>query len=273
MEQLDGQSMKNGLAIDNFDGVKRPMSDFHDHGHYEISLILQGEVKVLLRDRADDACACKVVLVGPRTPHMMIHAAHMRYRRTNLMLSEGFVAACAKDWQSVQGLFEGGGRVVSLSEPQAQHLCDGLRLLEQETDSFRQRLLVLYLLSKIGEFGICDTNGAKKTPAYMLAALSYIEKNYKKKLLASELAERHGIGRTTFLTDFKKHTGNTFYGYVTGLRLQKALALLKEGKTELAAAQECGFGDTCTLIRSFKKRYGTTPYNYIKQSKGEKDDV
>ena len=86
---------------------------------------------------------------------------------------------------------------------------------------------------------------------------------------AGGLAWKLGIGRTTLMTAFKSYTGSTLQEHILRYRLSKAIKMLSSGLTEQVVAEACGFGDPCTLIRSFKKVTGMTPREYRESKKTE----
>ena len=141
--------------------------------------------------------------------------------------------------------------------------------IEQETSLFRKRLHLLLFLSELGELAEQSgrENGTEALPAYVSEALSYSQEHYTEKLVATELASRLHIGRTTLMTAFKHYTGSTLGDYVTGCRLKHAIELLRTGETAQHVAEQCGFGDSCNLIRCFRRKLGVTPMQYVKKAK------
>ena len=66
------------------------------------------------------------------------------------------------------------------------------------------------------------------------------------------------------MTEFKLHTGTTLGEYLCKCRLKNAVQYLLKGQTIEFAAEKCGFSDSSSLIRAFKRVYGTTPHRYVK---------
>ena len=138
--------------------------------------------------------------------------------------------------------------------------------IQQEENSFRKRLLLLMFLSRIADLTEDSNPTDEELPAYVTDALSYLQEHYAEKIVASELAWRLGVGRTTLMTGFKHYTGSTLNDYLTRYRLKQAIHCLRQKKTEQSTAEICGFGDACNLIRSFRQHFGMTPKQYLKQS-------
>lgn len=160
---------------------------------------------------------------------------------------------------SLLEIFGESGRIVPLSGRRTEFCRELFERIEKEDDPFRQKLLVLYLLSTISAFAKGKDVETRPVPAYVTEALAYIEKHYGEKILAEDLAKRLHIGRTTLMTAFKKYTGTALNAYLVRYRLKIARELLRQGASVQETAERCGFGDSGSLIRSFKKYFGTTP--------------
>lgn len=48
------------------------MTDYHMHEYYEISLILSGNVNILLNDKVESCATAKLVLLAPLTSHYIL---------------------------------------------------------------------------------------------------------------------------------------------------------------------------------------------------------
>ncbi len=261
------QRLLHNCFADYYEGYHARMVDFHMHDYYEISLILEGELKVFIDGRAVGGHDCRLVLSPPRAPHFISRSGESLYRRYNIAFSDAFFANYVPEWQQLLTVFGTHGRVLTLTQETADALCELFRSVDDEKNPFRQRLLVLYLLSQILEM----TQGTNETgttiPSYIGEALSYIGLHYAEKILSEELARRLGVSRTTLMTGFRQYTGSTIGEYLLRCRVKNAERLLRAGETEATAADACGFCDGGALIRAFQKCYGMTPRHYLKEKK------
>ena len=256
------------VSVDRFEGFRNNMSDYHMHEYYEISLILSGDANVLLPDAAHRGTECRMLLTGPMTPHFVICEPQILYRRVNVLFSGQFLAEYIPEWQQMLSVFGKRGRIILLTPAQCAHYLTFADKIEQETSLFRKRLHLLLFLSELGELAEQSgrESGTEALPAYVSEALSYIQEHYAEKLVATELASRLHIGRTTLMTAFKHYTGSTLGDYVAGCRLKHAMELLRTGETAQHVAEQCGFGDSCNLIRCFRRKLGITPMQYVKNA-------
>lgn len=250
------------IFVDSYEGYKPQMSDYHMHEYYEISIISQGRVSVLLNDSVEKSENSKLVLLRPFTPHYIYCDSDILYKRKNVIFSHDFIANYFPEWLKLIQVFTKNGSVIKLDKTSLEKLLNVADMIQKETDFFRQRLLLFYLLSCINECMI-KYGDFSKVPGYIMSALSYIGTHYHEKIIAEELAKMYSISRTTFMVSFKKHVGNTFNEYLNQCRINNAIPLLQSGENEEVVAAKCGLNDASNLIRCFKKCIGTTPKQYI----------
>lgn len=252
------------VSTDYYEGYSNSMTDYHMHDYYEISLILSGNVKVLLSDTSEYGEGAKLVLLRPHTPHFIVCDSDQLYRRHNLLFSPGFLADYTHDLQRLLPLFGKHGAVLTLSKDVCDRLLSVIDAIRRETSPLRQRLLVLYLLSLASENAPEDT-AAATVPPLVSEALNYVAEHFGERILAEDMAWALHVGRTTLMTTFKKHTGVTLNQYITHYRLKSAIEALKQGDSEPEVARACGFNDSCNMIRCFKKHLGKSPMRYLSE--------
>ncbi len=255
------------LYINQRAGYYTSVADFHDHPFYEINLILSGNVKILLKDRVVDGNGNFIVVTKPGTPHFISCSPDVLYSRLYLSFSDAFVAGYIPEWENLLTLFGEGGWIAALSPEQTEFCRVQIEEIRNEQSRFRQRLMILCLLSHLADLETKIETTPSVTPPYIVEALSYINSHYQKKILTEDLAHRLFICRTTLMTAFKKYTGTTLNEYLIHLRLKNALRLLREGKTVQEAAEQCGFCDSSGLNRCFKRYYQMTPRQYLLKKK------
>ena len=245
------------------EGYFSSVVDFHEHEYYEVILVLSGNIKILLSDQTETGTGNRIILTRPGTPHFITCNPDTLYSRRYLLFSHDFLADYVPEWNQLQTIFGKTGRIISITPEQTEQLARLLDQINNETDLFRQRLLVLYLLSRMADFAKTKNLTAVKIPPYVTDALNYIGDHFAEKIIAADLAWQLNVSRTTLMTGFKQYTGSTINEYLTHCRLKQATRLLQEGLTEAEAAESCGFCDSSGLIRSFKRWHGMPPKQYL----------
>lgn len=98
--------------------------------------------------------------------------------------------------------------------------------------------------------------------------LEYIGKNYQEPVSIAQLADMMHVSVGRFGHLFKENVGMSPLSYINEVRLKKVrLMLLKHEFNISEAAMEVGFSDMNHFDRQFKKYYGCTPSEYIKNSR------
>lgn len=257
------------LLVAERQGFSTSVADYHRHRFYEINLILSGNVKILLEDGTVEGTENRLVLTRPGTPHYITCSPDTLYHRLYLLFTDDFVAGYLPEWAQLSTVFGENGAVLTLTAAQAALFKRLLLQIREESSPFRQRLMIYDLLSRIYEQRDDDSPRRQMAPSYILQALTYLDEHCGDRIVAADLASHLHVGRTTLMTEFKRHLGTTVVDYLTHCRLRRAVTLLQEGSTVEAAASLCGFADTSGLIRAFKRCYGMPPREYLAQKKAK----
>ena len=252
----------NQVYVNRREGYSTSVTDYHEHGFYEINLILSGNVKILLGDRAEEGTGSRIVLTRPGTPHYISCKPDTLYSRLYLVFTDDFIADSLPEWPQLAAVFAPRGTILPLTPAMTEQYKALIEAIGRETSRLRQRLLTCCLLSHLADQAAAEIAPMTRIPPYLLEAIAYLEQHYAEKILAADLAKVLHIGRTTLMTEFKKQTGKTLGEYLTHCRLGHAVRMLCEGKKLEYIAVQCGFSDSSGLIRSFKQRFGTTPRQY-----------
>ena len=90
----------------------------------------------------------------------------------------------------------------------------------------------------------------------------FADQNFKREKLLDELH----IQKRTFSKDFETQTGTTYKEYITDLRLEYAVTLMREHPeyTIEAIAMECGINSYVTFHRNFTRHFGITPSSILR---------
>lgn len=97
----------------------------------------------------------------------------------------------------------------------------------------------------------------------MKKVLSYIQKNYEKKIRISEIASVAGMNEQYFCRYFKKNTGKTLTEYLNDIRIERACReLIGTDDKIIEVAGRCGYDNVGYFIRRFQKCKGVTPTEY-----------
>ena len=133
------------------------------------------------------------------------------------------------------------------------------------TGQIRKKIILLQFIHELWKKGFIvenDTTGRNTVEKEMI---SYIQQNYKGKILLREFGEQFHLSEKYISRYFKEHFHITLSQYVTYLRLEHAKQMLQETDISVTeVAMQSGYQNISYFIRSFKKTYGVSPLKYRK---------
>lgn len=131
--------------------------------------------------------------------------------------------------------------------------------------------LLLALLYECCEQGLivdAPPAGNPRKMDYIRNALTYMENHLAGPVAVGDVAAYVHLSEAYFSRHFKTCIGSTPLEHLNNMRVEKAAELLISGSSVTEAAMEVGVPNVGHFIRLFKKRYGTTPYQWQKKLTG-----
>jgi AraC-like DNA-binding protein len=135
-------------------------------------------------------------------------------------------------------------------------------LLERETriGDFLRRLF-----ERHGNFSP-ERNQMQVAPRTVARVRDYLHSMYQHQVSIADLAHAAGVSGTHAIRAFSAGTGMPPHAYLVSLRVERARALLREGRSPSEPALETGFYDQSQLTRHFKRLTGVTPARFPAQT-------
>ena len=162
------------------------------------------------------------------------------------------------------------GTVINFNTPEYAYMDSLIRQGLKEEDShdtcwkMNQVGVVLLILSNI--FRIIQeeqTSVSNKRQTKLIESLTeYIDNNYQKKLVLSDVAEHFFVSKSTITHLFRDKLNTSFLKYLTDKRLEVALSYIQNDIALDSIYQQVGFSDYQTFYRAFKQKYGVSPSDY-----------
>lgn len=257
--QVRYQKMKNI----NFCTTRITHSSFHAHSCLEIGVVLSGCVQVDCNDRTYEARTGSLLLFNAYEVHCMTPQPEAVVLLLQLAPSFGreyfarvasvefecpLVTVSAETKQQILDTILAAAKVF-YSEPEVFGMeCAGL-VAQVVTAVLRN---VPYKVSTDSEY-----MSKKKRIGRKQRLASFVEQHYREKLTLTHLAQSEGITTAYMSRIFGELFRTSFQEYLSTLRLQKALPMLKKPSIYLVdICMECGFSDTRYLNAICQKVYG-----------------
>lgn len=97
--------------------------------------------------------------------------------------------------------------------------------------------------------------------------VTYIRNNIQAKFTAEDLAERSGLGQTSFFNKFKKSTGYSPIDFILHERISQAKVMIMKNRYDLQdIAYRCGFNSYEYFCTSFRKIENLRPSDFKKEN-------
>ncbi len=251
------------IITTTFSGYGPNMSEAHAHEWFELCIIKEGNVKILLSDTVDEGAGGRILVAPPHTMHYVVPDKSVLYVRNNLQFYPEVLKISGVP-SSVSALPKTAS-VLTPDKETFDKICTIFSLIHEETNREVKETLTVAMLAKINSI-LPDFQNAT-VPAHIPHALEYVIKNYNSKINMQKLSDELGVSRTKLFSDFKKYTSQTPGELILKLRMEEAAKRLAMGEGVSQTAIACGFSDSTHFLRAFKKHFGTTPTKFTSKHK------
>lgn len=139
------------------------------------------------------------------------------------------------------------------------------------------KLLLIYaclmnLYAHYTDYRIDKAASANRNPGHfrtgmssekIIRLLEYLQLHYAEAISLEEAARQTSLSKFYFTRIFKQQTGQTFYEYLSFLRMQAAESYLKDTAVPVAdIAAACGYANVSSFNRTFRKYRECSPSEY-----------
>ncbi len=261
----------------------------HDHGFYEINIIVEGSGRHYIENQSCSAEVGMVFIIPPNIKHgyyaeeylnifhILISGAFMEHYHDEIVKLPGY-ALLFEIEPYLRGEYS-SDLFLTLSEKELSGITEvfgKLCTLQVSNYAGREILKNVLCLNLIGEFCqiISDRSlipGMLQQNPYMPAivrSMEYIRSHFSEKFSFKELSADLNMSYSTYLRHFEDICGCSPKKYLQECRITKARELLTHTqKSILTIAHECGYYDSSHFIRSFYEVTGMNPLNFRSESK------
>ena len=105
--------------------------------------------------------------------------------------------------------------------------------------------------------------------------IRYVDKHFREKLSAEELAKMFGVSRATLCNTFPQYAGMSLHKYITRKRILEAQlqTRTRDGLPLGQIARQVGYEDDSTFYRNFLRVSGMSPTDYRQQCRQEQNSA
>lgn len=243
--------------------------DLHFHDFFEIECFLSGKATLILNNAQYELSRGCIQLLTPADFHLYHLEKGVECRYITIRFDESLLSS-----ELLQELYAHPTAQLARLEGEAfDRVYQELQFLLQEN---RERQAGYRLMLRSGLERIClwfrrcadlqpELSQGKTTALdpKIQAAVTYIQKNFRRKIAIGEVAAIVNLSPNYFSNYFSSVMGKSFSHYVKNLRLQYAMNLLLTSDLNInEISYESGFNTLSNFTGAFKERYGHSPKFY-----------
>ena len=156
-------------------------------------------------------------------------------------------------------------RVNSLIElPVERDSCLGDFIATVSAAIREERIGLLEQLAEGFSFFLKDSDGFVQNSQMLTRVQQHIVHHISEDLTIERLSSLFNYHPNYFIRLFRRETGYTPYQYIVQQRMQYAVTQLNQGLPNEEVCYACGYTDSSTFTRAFRKYYGVAPQKYRK---------
>lgn len=239
----------------------------HTHNMNELYYVVNGKVRIYIKDNYYDLGEGNIALVPMEVPHKTI-ALSLEHSKFVANFSDADVRADILE--RVKELFSEDCRIVPLKKRvNFERIFTEIEQENKTMDAYSKEVvdgllnkLFIYIIRYLSEN---NTKFEAKMPKYIVDATKYISENYGKNIDLNEVAEYAHVNKAYLSRKFKEVMSIGLSEYINTLRITAAKEmLLNTDKSITEVAMNCGFNDSSYFALLFKQQIGESPLKYRK---------
>ncbi|MBQ2739494.1 MAG: helix-turn-helix domain-containing protein [Oscillibacter sp.] len=251
--------------------------DSHYHDFDKLVLVLQGRVTYIVEGVTYFLQPWDMVLVPRGMIHRPVIDPAEPYERIIVYLGRAYLQSRSEGEAALEQCFETvrerGFHLLRLSPERRIVYMNTLRQMEEAlrsrefgasllAEALCRQLLVFVNRDVISSHTALDAPESYRVDKKMEEILQYIAANLTEDLGVETLSLRFYLSRYYLMHRFKEVTGYTVHQYISQKRLLAAAELLRQGVSVTKAAEQAGFREYSTFLRSFRAMFHMTPKEF-----------
>ena len=244
------------------------------HPQYEIFLLLEGDVTMLINSQRYMIKNGALVLLTSRDLHISMNNAPRTYKRITVMFDPHAIRQFNTEHTNLLDCFSIAAsrqrNILYLSAEQiqtVQALADQI-LTNGRSDRFGDDIIVLTSLLSLLIFinRLYRSHLPKIAPLPLTPIIreivDYVDSHIDEELSVQSLCHHFSYSVAYISAQFSKQMGLPLKQFIITKKIALAKQLLAESLSVTQVYERCGFGDYSNFIRTFKKTVGVSPLQW-----------
>lgn len=256
----------------------------HSHPEIQLTLVLEGEGRVVVGDYVGDFGPGDIYLIGSEQPHVFKNYpdyyesdSQLTVRSLSLFFQTvtfGSALNTLPEMKSIRDLLQRSecGILVTVKDPERfKDIFEGLLVKESYSRliDFYALLGHLVLANSLDTLASQSSSAVTESDGVRLKKIIHLAmQEFTRPIPLEEAAELAGLSKSAFCRYFKKHTRMSFTQFLHETRVGHACYLLqqKEEYSIREVARLSGFGNISHFNRTFKEVIEMTPKQFVELS-------
>lgn len=252
--------------------------DFHFHEHYEIYLLLEGEIAYYVEQSRCPMKPGDLILFTDQEIHKAVNLKDTPYTRMVIHIDPLYVWQFCTSQTNLLRCFHqhrpGVNNIISLTPEQLAlfqecfHQMEESQVSEEYGADIQGIAALMRLLLMINEtFLFLPDQNPEFYSHRLQPVMAYIDSHLAEPITLDSIAQVCSLDKYYLSHLFKRETGSTIFQYILVKRIAMARELLSMGTSVAETCVQSGFGDYANFIRTFKKVTGNSPGHFKKMSR------
>lgn len=254
----------------------------HSCNNWELSYVLTGSGSRTIGDFTEPFYPGEVVLIPPDIPHVWRFDPDHTDEEGNIAnISVYFDTSTLVALRtSIPEISDAIAHILQLDHA-VGYTGEKLNSIQELLNRIRGKTpekrfpLMMELLLAISDtsesVGAGKKSSLTRTERRLEKARVYCACNYARPITLDEISSHVGMNKSAFCTFMRHNAGTTFSEYLNNMRLERAKEkLLRTDRGIAEIAILCGFQNVAYFNRLFRRKYGCSPKEMIKDKKGNR---
>ncbi|MBP1996277.1 response regulator transcription factor [Paenibacillus eucommiae] len=228
------------------------VAELVDNGRKVLDYLSKNEIDILLLDIQ------MPILSGIE----VMETVYSKYPKMKSIILSGHA-----DFKYAQQAISYGVTEYMLKPINISHICDVLGKIKESLDAQRGNVDILANLQLIEQMKSGSIQGTSRRKRIVDMSKEWIEHHYFENFGLDSIANQFQISKEYFCSIFKEETGENFIQYLKGVRMVKAVSLMKDDPDLriYEISERVGFRESKYFCRVFKAHFGQYPDEYRKR--------
>lgn len=245
--------------------------ELHIHDGYELLCLVKGDVSYIVEGHIYKLTAGSLMLMRSSETHKLVVEKSTEYERYVLNFSPSIIAKMGLSRELLSPFKERKiGEKNFYLPTEFRHVSPSFcfeRAFLDANDLPKSDVMLTLFSSLLCEIKCAfDRKEEHGVGGRSLSEeiISYVNENLKNDISIKKIANVLHISQTEVSRAFKKSLGTSIYDYILTKRLIMFNKKIATAKSTQELSRECGFHDYSSFYRLYKKRFGISPSEYIK---------